>query len=50
MSGQPSIAEGYGGEEEAEIEGLNLNVPYSEGEATVLAGYEHWLDAKEVQR
>lgn len=32
----PSISEGYG-DEAAEIEGVNLRVRYSEGEATVLA-------------
>jgi hypothetical protein len=43
----PSISEGYG-DEAAEIEGVNLRVRYSEGEATVLANSEHWLYTKEV--
>jgi len=50
MSEQLTMVANSGGAVENGIEGLKLKMNYSEGEAMVLAGSDHWLYAKEVRR
>lgn len=49
MTEQITMAANSGGAVENEIEGLKLKMTYSEGEAMVLAGSDHWLHAKDVR-
>lgn len=49
MTEQITMAANSGSAVENEIEGLKLKMTYSEGEAMVLAGSDHWLHAKDVR-